>query len=258
LSSTTYRDAGLVNGAKYYYMVTAVSSFGTSAYSNKASVTPAVPLPPIPETPYALAASASGTNIQLSWTPIPGDVSYNVLRTTTSGSGYTVVAQRVPTAAYQDTGLRIGIRYFYVVQAVNAGGTSNNSGEAAATPLPQGTEINDTASNFVYTGTTWTYGSGRGSGDYNSDVHFASRVGDSATFKFTGTGVSLITETNNNEGNMTVQIDGGPPVTVNCFSDALHPLQAIYSNLSLANGNHTLTVTMASGSYMLIDAAIVY
>jgi fibronectin type 3 domain-containing protein len=56
-----------------------------------------------------------------------------VKRSTTSGGPYTEVA--APTSAsYVDTALTNGIKYFYVVSAVNSAGESANSSEVNATP----------------------------------------------------------------------------------------------------------------------------
>jgi hypothetical protein len=67
-------------------------------------------------------------------TASPGATSYNVRRSTTSGTGYTTVASNVTTTSFVNTGLTNGTQYFYVVTATNAAGTSGNSNQASATP----------------------------------------------------------------------------------------------------------------------------
>ena len=63
-----------------------------------------------------------------------GASSYTVLRSTTSGSGYTPLAGGTTAATnYSDTGLADGTTYYYVVTASNPGGTSGNSNGAGAT-----------------------------------------------------------------------------------------------------------------------------
>ncbi len=59
-----------------------------------------------------------------------------MLRSTTSGSGYTLIASGVTTAYYTDSGLTTGTTYYYVVNSQNGFGTSANSVEASATPQP--------------------------------------------------------------------------------------------------------------------------
>jgi hypothetical protein len=61
-----------------------------------------------------------------------------VLRSTTSGSGYTVIASNLPAdkTSYVDTTAAAGTTYYYVVQAKNAVGTSGNSPEFGAALLP--------------------------------------------------------------------------------------------------------------------------
>jgi cellulose 1,4-beta-cellobiosidase len=54
-----------------------------------------------------------------------------VLRSTTSGGGYALIASGIATTSFNDLGLANG-SYYYVVQAVNLG-TSPNSNEASAT-----------------------------------------------------------------------------------------------------------------------------
>lgn len=104
----------------------------------------------IPPAPTGLSAAAGDAQASLSWTASPGATSYDVLRSTTSGSGYALVQSGITTTSATDTGLSNGTTYYYVVQAVSSTGISASSGEARVTPsaatpcahpiaVPQGT-----------------------------------------------------------------------------------------------------------------------
>jgi len=58
-----------------------------------------------------------------------------VLRSTTSGSGYSSVATGVTATSYTNTALTLNTAYYYVIEAVNDLGTSPNSAEVTVTPL---------------------------------------------------------------------------------------------------------------------------
>jgi aryl-phospho-beta-D-glucosidase BglC (GH1 family)/fibronectin type 3 domain-containing protein len=85
--------------------------------------------------PTSLVATASNAVVSLSWNGSAGATSYNVKRSTTSGSGYTNIASGVTATSYLDTGLANGTTYYYVVAATNNFGVSADSAEASATPL---------------------------------------------------------------------------------------------------------------------------
>jgi len=91
---------------------------------------------PAPSAPTGLAATAGGNSVVLNWTAAAGSpVSYNVKRSTTSGSGYVTVS---PAGAVTDTSFTNsvvgGVTYYYVVSAVNSGGESADSSEVSAAP----------------------------------------------------------------------------------------------------------------------------
>lgn len=74
-------------------------------------------------------------NIALSWTAGSGDVTFNVYRSTTTGTGYTKVGSSA-TTTYTDSSGAGGTKYFYVVTGVDSGGfESTNSNEASGTFL---------------------------------------------------------------------------------------------------------------------------
>jgi fibronectin type 3 domain-containing protein len=128
-SSTGYADTGLTNGTKYFYVVAAYNSAGSSANSAEASATPVLPPPP---TPAGLTAAPGNAQITLTWNASTGATSYHVKRSTTSGAETQIAAPT--TTSYTDTGLTNGIKYFYAVSAANSGGESANSSEVSATP----------------------------------------------------------------------------------------------------------------------------
>jgi len=129
-SGTSDTDTGLTNGTKYFYVVSAYNSAGQSANSAEVNATPA--LPP-PATPAGLAATPGNGQVSLAWSASAAATSYHVKRSTSSGAETQISA---PTStSYTDTGLTNGVKYFYVVSAVNSGGESANSSEVSATPV---------------------------------------------------------------------------------------------------------------------------
>jgi fibronectin type 3 domain-containing protein len=136
LTTTSYIDTGLTNGTTYYYVVSAVNGGGESANSTQVSGTPQ---PAIPAAPTGLAATPGNNQVALSWTAPAGAASYNVKRSTTSGSGYATIsgpAGTLTTTSFIDPGAVNGTTYYYVVTAQNGGGESANSAQVSATPQP--------------------------------------------------------------------------------------------------------------------------
>lgn len=115
--------------------------------------------------------------------------------------------------------------------------------------------VNNDDSRIVYNG-SWNKSTGRGNGDYGDDVHYTEIDGDSFEFTFTGTGIDLLTEKHESQGNMIVTLDGGAPQTVSAYTSGPREVQQVlYSASGLTNGTHTLKVVKGSpGQFMLLDA----
>ncbi|MGW2718533.1 hypothetical protein [Streptomyces sp. NPDC001492] len=112
---------------------------------------------------------------------------------------------------------------------------------------------NDTTTKITYNGGSWKYFGNRGLGDYQDDVHAATANGDSVTVTFTGTGISLVTETNSDEGTIAVSLDGASQSSVNASSASRQAQQTVYSVSGLPLGRHTLTLTKTGGSWLVVD-----
>jgi hypothetical protein len=91
-------------------------------------------VPILPPAPTGLTGTPGNTQVGLSWNAATGATSYNVLRSTTSRTGYSTIATGLTSTGYTNTGLTNGTTYYYVVDAVNSSGTSSFSTEASATP----------------------------------------------------------------------------------------------------------------------------
>ena len=134
-SCCTMTAGYLANGDTYQFKLLAANSVGQSSASNVAS---ARPMPPSPQAPSGLSASAGDGQVKLSWTASPtSNVLYNVYqRDATTGSSW----QKLPlpvtgtsmTAAY----LANGDTYQFKVTATNLSGESAASNVASARPLP--------------------------------------------------------------------------------------------------------------------------
>jgi hypothetical protein len=113
--------------------------------------------------------------------------------------------------------------------------------------------LNDTDWRATYTG-SWNYSSGRHLGDLGADVHYTQNDGDAVSYTFTGTGLQVLTETNSDEGDIDVYVDGVKKQTVSAKSAERLAQQAVVSVTGLAKGTHTVRVVKAGGDYLLIDA----
>ncbi len=133
-STTTYQDTTVTTGTTYYYVVQAVDSTVASPSSNEATATPSNTLSLT--APTNLTASAvSATEIDLSWTAAASSAvtGYNVFRGTTAGDESITPLNSTPlssgTTTFQDTTVTAGTTYYYVVEAIDNGVTTNTSGE---------------------------------------------------------------------------------------------------------------------------------
>lgn len=161
VASCVWTDSGLTDGVTYYYRVAARISAELRATlsvrsahpvalacpaSSAATVTPANDLP---LTPASLEAASGDGRVTLTWpgavrlaATTPPDVTYRVYRGTRSGGeGPKPIQTGLSSASLTGDGLTNGIKYYYLVTAVNAAGESAFSSERSATPDVPGVAV---------------------------------------------------------------------------------------------------------------------
>ena len=131
-ASTSFEDSGLNYGVTYSYQVYAYTSGGYGPSSNTANVTVTEPAPTVAPT---LTAVVGNGQVTLNWSTVTNAISYRVSVSQTSGgvgqSGYTLTETGTSRTIGQLTN---GVKYYFRVNATNAGGQGPYSNEVEATP----------------------------------------------------------------------------------------------------------------------------
>ncbi len=136
-ATPSYTDVAVTAGSTYTYTAQAHDAAGNlSGQSNSVNVT--VPLPPDttpPSTPTNLTATASPTQIALSWTASTDNVGvtgYDIYR-----GG--VLLTSVTSLSYTDTAVTAGSTYTYTVQAYDAAGNLSSTSNSVSATVPNPT-----------------------------------------------------------------------------------------------------------------------
>lgn len=123
--------------------------------------------------------------------------------------------------------------------------------------VPSRVTYNNDASLITYHG-AWTRAANRGAGDYGDDVCWTRTNGNSFTVTFTGTGLRLHGPMSTSDGKAAVAVDGRGGGTLSATHNGGYtPQQALWTIDHLAPGQHTVTVTKTSGTYLQLDSVTV-
>ena len=120
------------------------------------------------------------------------------------------------------------------------------------------TPIDSTASAISYSGSSWSLSANRGYGDFENNAYTTTNNGDSVSYSFNGSGITVLSELNSDEGNIGVYIDGSMNQTVSAYTSGQRMAEnAIVDITGLTPGNHTVKLVKQSGGVMVIDAFVV-
>ena len=125
--------------------------------SNANQIALSITVIPIPAALTSLSATAQGIQIELDWSAADTNYAtgYNIWRSLTSGSGYTLVGSTTNTT-YINSGLAVNTTYYYVVTATNSFGSSGYSPEASAATQPAVKWTGASNVNWDLTSTNWS------------------------------------------------------------------------------------------------------
>ena len=221
--------------------------------------------PPPPAAPTGLTATPGNTQVALSWTASTGATSYNVKRSTVSGSGYATVSSPTSTS-YTNTGLTNGTTYYFVVSAVNATGESANSSQVAGTPAGGGStkyEAENAAlsggagvrtDHTGYSGTGFVAGYGAvgasttftvnmaSAGNSGVTLHYSNGMGNTRTLSLYVNGVKIKQTNLPATATWDIWTDAAETVTLNSGSNTI-----AYKYDSTDSGNVNLDYILVGG-----------
>ncbi len=122
------------------------------------------------------------------------------------------------------------------------------------------TIYNDTSKNFNYSSHLWLHKANRQLGDYNDDVHICYNTGAFVEFKFSGRGIAILAERNNDKTKKAgIYIDGKPITTISLYSPDQHISDTVFVMNGLSENKHVLKMILEGNTgNMAIDACIVY
>ncbi|MFN7625106.1 MAG: fibronectin type III domain-containing protein, partial [Acidobacteriota bacterium] len=130
-NTTTHVNTGLTEGTQYFYQVTAFNVSGDATTSPEDSATTRS------NAPVNMAATiVNSTSVRLNWSDTSStETGFSLRRRSGSGSFAEIAQLPANTTTYLDSGLTPDTAYSYRVFAINGGGLSAPSEEAAVTPL---------------------------------------------------------------------------------------------------------------------------
>ena len=137
VSASSFSDAGLLNGATYWYRVIAHDAAGAPADSQPSASASGTTLLPAPT---GLSASVAVFDVSLTWTATKDAASYDVYRSTSPASGFTIISAQQTGTTYCNCGSDPATRipnttYYYYVVAHTAAATSAPSATVNATTV---------------------------------------------------------------------------------------------------------------------------
>lgn len=152
IAGLSYTHLAATAGSDWYYELGAVDLAGNESVRAATSISvPAIDAT-APSAPTGLSADGRTGGVALSWTAnVEPDLDYyNVYRSLTSGSGYSLLDDAA-TASFTDSTATAGTTYYYQVTAVDATGNESTASAEVSGSVPT-TTVDYDLSAFVFGG----------------------------------------------------------------------------------------------------------
>ncbi len=107
---------------------------GKTVTGGRLDISKLLPITTAPPAPVIQSIAVGNSQLKVIWNPVVGAATYEIYRSTIAGSYASALASSMVNTSYTDNAVVNGIRYYYVVKAVNSFGASPVSNEASATP----------------------------------------------------------------------------------------------------------------------------
>ncbi len=141
-------------------------------------------------------------------------------------------------------------KHTITITPTTAGVVSVDAFEVDTTTMP---DVDDSDSAITYNG----FSSSNPGSCFNNTCHNSNTEGSTATYKFTGTGITWNSVTGPDQGTATVSIDGGPATSVNLADEARSVDVPAYLSPALPYGTHTIKITTESSRWVTIDRFVI-
>lgn len=126
----------------------------------------------------------------------------------------------------------------------------------AATSVINDTDLGTGQNQVEYSG-SWLSGSGCGNQCFWGNDHWSGQTGASATIRFTGSRVALLSVRDVGNGIAGISIDGGPEQRVDYYSSIRVGEQLNYLSPVLATGAHTLKIRVTGDKNPASSSAVI-
>jgi fibronectin type 3 domain-containing protein len=135
-AATSFTDTTVINGTRYFYVVSARNAAGEGLNSAEANAMPTAP-PTAPAPPTNLTATVlSKTQVNLAWSDNANDETNFLIERSTNGATFAQIASVASNiTSFASTGLTANKKYYYRVRATNTVGSSAYSNVASARTL---------------------------------------------------------------------------------------------------------------------------
>ncbi|MBV9950534.1 MAG: serine hydrolase [Acidimicrobiia bacterium] len=182
--------------------------------------------------------TAVSTLVSWSATDAQSGVDHYELQKSIDGAAFVAQPLFFPQQPSNAFNLAYGHSYRYRVRAVDRAG--NVSAWATGQPITPKL-VDDGATSVTYS-TGWTKATPASA--LNATLHYSKTSAKTATYTFTGRGVTLVSTPRTDGGRVKIAIDGVTQKTVDLYSATIKPKTTVFSSGLLTNASHTIKLTV--------------